>query len=745
MEKHYKFDEQISLAGRGKLFRLLPLFGAITVWALTTGYYQIFSIFAPYDDEGFLMMTVKRFLNGGVLYDEVFTQYGSFYYIYKWFVHGLLNLPVTHNDTRLVTLVIWVSTAFLCGIFTYRLTRSTLSGAAGYILTFLILFRTIYEPGHPQDICGFLLICSLLLLIGENRGRAFDVQIASLGVVLALLFLTKVNLGVFLGFAVVIAFLALSAKTRAQRFLLIGLTLSGVFLPFILFGNFLSLGWFRLCILVAVALISTLITSLLRTDETAVLFKHYLIAAAAFCLTAIAVFLFAYFQNSTLDAFIYGVFIQHLKFSDNFFQPAPIQRFAHFWGIIALLTALGILFFKKKLPVQTSAAVSFLKFSYGFCVILISFLDYRHFLNVFALLSFATPFVWLMLLNSDVHNFKQNRLPRMVLVLAAVLMTLQIFPISGTQMNYGSFLMMIIAVVCLTDALGELKILLPKVSEKWRLQVVSAAVLSLLIVSYAAYRAYDAYEIYSSQTRIEFEGADRIRLPEKDSAVYTFLVENLKSRCGSFVSMPGLYSLNFWTQIEPPTTFDAPAWFTLLTDAQQKTNIEQIKNYAGRTCAVYNTELTRNSLRDKSLESIPQADYILKNHVEAGRIGNFLFLTGDFPKTRLVYAARFYNGKRNSIEFTLPEKQYRAAASIQLYDSQSGEIILDSKKDQISVYDSQNQPLNLPLDLSDSPVEENSFRLTYSAAINSTETNDLLLRLLDSEDNLIASLPFLSN
>jgi hypothetical protein len=335
-------------------------------------------------------------------------------------------------------------------------------------------------------------------------------------------------------------------------------------------------------------------------------------------------------------------------------------------------------------------------------------------------------------------------LPRTVLVLAAVLMTLQIFPISGTQMHYGSFLMLIIGVVCFTDALSELKILLPNVSKKWRPQVVSAAVLSLLIVSYAAYRAYDAYEIYSSQTRVEFEGADRIRLPEKDLAVYTFLVENLKSKCDSFVSMPGLYSLNFWTQIEPPNTFDAPAWFTLLTDAQQGTNIKQIKNHPGRSCAVYNTELTRNSLRERSLESIPQADYILKNYVKAGRIGNFLFLTRDNSKTRVVYAARFYTDERNSIEFTLPKNHYRAAARIQLYDPQNGEILLDSKKNQVSVFDSQNQPLNLPLDLSGNLIKENFFRLS-SAAINPTDKNDLLLRLLDSDGGLIASLPFLSN
>ena len=745
MEKYYKFDDQIELVGRKKLFRLLTLFGAITVWALTTGYYQIFSFFAPYDDEGFLMMTVKKFLKGGVLYDEVFTQYGSFYYIYKWFVHGFLNLPVTHNVTRLVTLVVWVSTAFLCGIFTYRLTRSILCGAAGYILTFLILFRTIYEPGHPQDICGFLLVCSLLLLTGKNCGRAFDVRIALLGVVLSLLFLTKVNLGVLLCLAIAIAFLALSRKTRVQYFLLIFLTLSGVFLPFILFRNFLSLGWFKLCILVAVALISALITGLLPTDKTVVLFKHYLIAATSFCLTAILVFLFAYFQNSTLDAFIYGVFIQHLTFSDKFFQVAPIQRFAHFWGIIALLTAVGVLFFKKKLPLPTSAVVSFLKFFYGFCVILISFLDHRHFLNVFALLSFATPFVWLLLLNSNVCNFRQTRLPRMGLVLTAALMTLQIFPISGTQMNYGSFLMMIIAVVCITDAFGELKILLPNVSEKWRLQVISAAILSLLIISYAAYRGYDAYKIFNSHTQVEFEGANRIRLPEKDLAVYTFLVENLKSKCSSFVSMPGLYSLNFWTQIEPPTTFDAPAWLTLLTDVQQEKNIEQIKNSSQRSCVVHNTELTQNSLRDRSLETIPQADYILKNYVETGRIGNFLFLTKEIPKTRLVYAARFYTGEPNIIEFTLPEKHYRAAARIQLYELRRGELLLDSEKNHVSVFDSQNQPLNLPLDLSGGAIEEKNFSLRYSAAINSTEKDDLLLRLLDSEGGLIASLPFLSN
>ena len=91
-------------------------FSAITLWALAAGFFLIYSYFPPYDDEGYLMITVKQTLDGGILYDEVYTQYGPVYYIYRWILSGVFMLPITHDATRLSTLVVWILTALGSGV-----------------------------------------------------------------------------------------------------------------------------------------------------------------------------------------------------------------------------------------------------------------------------------------------------------------------------------------------------------------------------------------------------------------------------------------------------------------------------------------------------------------------------------------------------------------------------------------------------------------------------------------------------
>jgi hypothetical protein len=130
-------------------------FSAITLWALAAGFFLIYSYFPPYDDEGYLMITVKQTLDGGILYDEVYTQYGPVYYIYRWILSGVFMLPITHDATRLSTLVVWILTALGSGVIALRYTSSIIAGSLAYVLTFCFLSRVVSEPGHPQDIADF--------------------------------------------------------------------------------------------------------------------------------------------------------------------------------------------------------------------------------------------------------------------------------------------------------------------------------------------------------------------------------------------------------------------------------------------------------------------------------------------------------------------------------------------------------------------------------------------------------------
>ena len=606
--------------------KLFALFGLITAWALATGYYQIFSVFAEYDDEGYLMMTVKQFTDGFILYDQIYTQYGPAYYIYKWFPHALFNLPVTHNFTRLNTLLMWTLTALVGGLFTFRLTRSALAAAAAYALTFLALFRTVYEPGHPQELCGFLVISSLFLLAGEKYGRSFDIRIALLGAVLAFLCLAKVNVGIFLCLSLAITFLTFTKTSKIQRLALIGLTSAAALLPFVLFRKHFFIGWLNLSIIVAVGLIATLLTSLIRTKKTIFSFRHFLIISVSFFATALLIVLFVCLKGTMPESLLNGVILQHFRFGDNFFMAAPIQRLAIFWAVFALAIASAIFYFAKKRPFETEIAEVILKGGFGLTVITASLTGYYIFLGSFLLLSFATPFLWLLLLKPfEKRSFSAADLPRAALILVALLQTLQIYPIAGTQMSYATFLMLIVAVLCLNDVSRQSKILFPQIFGDINLRkcLIIAATLGLFCV--ATYRTYISREIYNSQLPLNLAGATRLRLPEKNVVTYNFLVENIKSDCDTFVSMPGINSLYFWAQKKPPTTYNTTAWMTLLDDEQQKAVVESLKTER-RVCAVYHPQLTQNGLRERDLSSFPLSGYILNNFSVRGEINQYRFM-----------------------------------------------------------------------------------------------------------------------
>ena len=78
--------------------------------------YHSFMGFAKYDDEGYLLISLKSFLNHGALYDDVFTQYGPFYYEFWGGVFSIFGIPVNHHGGRTMIMVVWVLSSLLIGL-----------------------------------------------------------------------------------------------------------------------------------------------------------------------------------------------------------------------------------------------------------------------------------------------------------------------------------------------------------------------------------------------------------------------------------------------------------------------------------------------------------------------------------------------------------------------------------------------------------------------------------------------------
>src|SRR6185295_18091353 len=110
---------------------------AIVGLAAAGGVFKDFSSFEFYDDEGYMMLSLRHVLDGNRLYGDVRVPYGPAYYLEKWIVHGALAVPLTHAAVRVTTATLRVSAAGLAGVAAARIAGSVPLGA----LTFLVVHR----------------------------------------------------------------------------------------------------------------------------------------------------------------------------------------------------------------------------------------------------------------------------------------------------------------------------------------------------------------------------------------------------------------------------------------------------------------------------------------------------------------------------------------------------------------------------------------------------------------------------
>src|SRR6185503_93905 len=166
--------------------------------------YSFFVVFSrlPSVDEGYLMVTVRGFLEGNPLYDTVFTQYGPFFYLWQWFMRAVLHVPLTHDATRFLCMFHWVAASVVLGIAGAKITRSMLGGLFVFAQSVVHLHYVANEPGHPQE------FVALLLAFGALAALRQGVKIGAweaIALVTAALAFTKINVGVFFGFALFLA------------------------------------------------------------------------------------------------------------------------------------------------------------------------------------------------------------------------------------------------------------------------------------------------------------------------------------------------------------------------------------------------------------------------------------------------------------------------------------------------------------------------------------------------------------
>jgi hypothetical protein len=277
------------------------------------GYWLLFTTFMVYDDEGYVLISLKHFSEYGGLYDHVYTQYGPFFYLFYDALHRLLGFAFSNTAGRCITLVNWLGTAAICATWVTRVTRSITWGAFTLAVIFTHLWVMINEPIHPGGLGAFLLALATWAGAEAWRRERFAAFAMITGAAGAMLALIKINVGVFF-LGATFVWLALQTKARRPRRVLLWIVALGcAVLPFVLMRTLFAETWVRMFALVfAGASLGVVLT--LQASASGVVqapaWARFFAATAAVTLLVCALTLL---RGSSWEGLLDGVLLHPLK------------------------------------------------------------------------------------------------------------------------------------------------------------------------------------------------------------------------------------------------------------------------------------------------------------------------------------------------------------------------------------------------------------------------------------------------
>ena len=602
--------------------RLVVLwFSFLTSLAGVTAYYWIFTGFSIWDDEGTLMLTVRQYLGGMKLYDQV-RGYGPVYYFYNWILRTASGTPVTHDTVRMSSLIPWLITALVCAWIVLRLTRSLLLASAAHILTFLALSFFRNEPGHPQELCVLLIICLIASGMGAAMPRWRWLAMICVGAIPAALLLIKVNIGVFAVLAVALTILCHLPRTNFSRYLFDAVAAPCVILPFVLMKAHLNEPVAeRYCLVVTVSTVSMLLV-LLRSPRTVCLSTgDFWIATGSFTFVVSAVlFVLIEVQGISPHSILNSLVLVNLRISVSeglWYRPVRLPWIWTPWILAGLGIALvfvrngaqnerrkrQLLYLKLILGPLSSAGLLFFRQS---------------------LLGSVTPFSWLVLYSPTEESGSSQSFPRTLLCSVAGLQTLYAYPVAGSQIGFIQIPLIVVAIVCLGDFLLGRRSKQPALPSPIP-RLLATMLLLCIPVSYLVIAGIQR-RTYDSLTPLAFPGAKRIHLPEVQARDYHWLFRNIQANCDIFFGMPELPSLHIWTNSPPPAGLVADGWMLVYTDEDQAAISSELSMHP-KACVFYNAQLVgfwNPSLQN--MDALPLARYIHRSFKVVGSLDDFSFL-----------------------------------------------------------------------------------------------------------------------
>jgi hypothetical protein len=621
--------------------------GAIVLYALAAlavavaAYFYLFTQFAPYDDEGTVLVTLKAFVAGETLYRDVYTPFGPFYYELFGGLFALSGHAVTTDAGRSIVLVIWVGASLLFGLAVQRLTARVALGVTAMLVAFSVVFILSQEPMHAQVLAvGLLAIFSAIAAAGNPRRALATGGVC--GALLAALVLTKVNLGIYAVAAVFFAAVLAVEPLHRRRWVRWPVIVAFLALPFGATARDLSGELVRnLALLELLAATSIAVASWslrLRPAEEADQARtlRWLLAAVVGFALAFAAILVAIFITGSTPSDVYdGVVTQALRIRNVNPAPIGISTASLDWGIAAIAAAAVVCWLRSRGETGSLLWSGALRAASGLAI--------WFSVTQTAPLSLgpapgnpdalAMVLAWVAVIPpAGAVESAQRRFLRVLFPALAVAEVLQVYPVAGSQMRIAAVMFVTVGGICLGDAFTELR--------RWsaarggvsveRLGIVAGVAIVALGAKFAldgiVQPAISKIIAYDEERALPFPGTTDLRLPPAEAESYERVVELLhRHRCTSFIGYANVDSLYLWSGIDPPRPSAPSAWMLALDEDEQQRILRQLRA-TPRPCAVRNESVAGAWLGGRPRPDTPLVRYIFDDFEVVETTGAFEFL-----------------------------------------------------------------------------------------------------------------------
>ncbi|HET9591495.1 MAG TPA: hypothetical protein VFP17_01140 [Solirubrobacterales bacterium] len=620
-----------------------PTIGAIVVYTTlalamaAAAYFWIFTTFAGYDDEGTLLVSLQAFAHGEVLYRDVYSPYGPFYYELFGGFFALTGAAVTNDISRTIVVIFWVATSFLYGISIQRLSGRLWLGAAGMCAAFSTMYVLANEPMHPQVLCVALLgAVTLLAVSGPGRNPALAGGAA--GALIAALALTKLNLGVYAAAAAVLAAVMTLEPLRSRSWIRWPVALVIVAMPAAVVFRDLNTEWARNLAGVEILSMAAIVAVGLRLrwrgrDDG---LRRWLVGAAVgFAVAFVAILVAIMVTGSTLSDVYGGMVTEALRVREVNPGAFPMANQVVDWAIASFGLACLCAWMRPGEPGAPAWWSGALRIVAGLVILL-------GVANVHPLsispspqntISLPMVLVWVAAFAPAVAEESQFKaFLRIFLPALAVAEGLQVYPVPGSQIGIAALTFVPVGALCISDGLDVLRAWSGargrvELERAGAVATVGLVVLTAIMALNVVVRpGINSASTYKNQPSLGLPGGTDLHLPEDQVQAYQAMVADLhKYGCTDFIGYPNINSLYLWSGIEPPPPAAPGVWHLALTDKPQQRIVNELRA-SQKPCVIRSENRAALWLGGREVPQRPLVRYIFGDFRPVQTVGEFEFM-----------------------------------------------------------------------------------------------------------------------